>query len=56
MEVKFEAVHIAQTPSMAFKQLRQTALALQDLRFLLEEFRIKLKFDEYMQVLYNETR
>ncbi|KAK3873420.1 hypothetical protein Pcinc_021553 [Petrolisthes cinctipes] len=49
MEVKFVAVHIAQTPSTSLKHLRLTALALQDLKFLSEEFRIKLKFNEYMQ-------
>lgn len=39
----------AHSPSSALYHLRQTALALQDLKLLAEEFRIKIEFNQYTQ-------
>nr|XP_045608733.1 kinetochore-associated protein 1-like [Procambarus clarkii] len=47
------AVHVAQwkahSPTSALYHLRQTALALQDLQLLAENFRIKIEFSQYTQ-------
>ncbi|KAK7086198.1 hypothetical protein SK128_002833, partial [Halocaridina rubra] len=47
------AVHVAQwkahSPSSALYHLRQTSLALQDLKILAEKFRVKIAFSQYTQ-------